>query len=59
MYLVYILQKEEAKKFVRDVIVVGIFNDLGLGSNVDVCVIIKDKVDYIRFFDEVNFKGQR
>lgn len=45
------------KKFVRDVIVVGIFNDLGLGSNVDVCVIIKDKVDYIRFFDEVNFKG--
>lgn len=53
------LQKEEAKKLVRDAIAAGIFNDLGSGSNVDVCVITKDKVDYIRPFDEANLKGQR
>lgn len=55
----HILQKEEAKKLVRDAIAAGIFNDLGSGSNVDVCVITKDKVDYIRPFDEANLKGQR
>lgn len=59
MYLVHNLQKEEAKKLVRDAIAAGIFNDLGSGSNVDVCVITKDKVDYIRPFDEANLKGQR
>lgn len=26
----------------------GIFNDLGSGSNVDLCIITKDKVDYKR-----------
>lgn len=53
------MEKEEAKKLVRDAIAAGIFNDLGSGSNVDVCVITKDKVDYIRPFDEANLKGQR
>lgn len=53
------LEKEEAMKLVRDAIAAGIFNDLGSGSNVDVCVITKDKVDYIRPFDEANKKGVR
>ena len=43
----------------RQAIRAGIFNDLGSGSNVDVCVIRKDKVDYIRPHDEANEKGKR
>lgn len=53
------LEKEEAKKLVRNAIAAGIFNDLGSGSNVDVCVITKDKVEYLRPYDEANLKGQR
>ncbi len=53
------LQEEEAKQLVCKAIRAGIFNDLGSGSNVDVCVIKKDKVDYIRPFDEANLKGKR
>ena len=44
---------------VADAIRAGIFNDLGSGSNVDVCVITKDKVDYIRPYDIANKKGVR
>lgn len=43
----------------RDAIAAGIFNDLGSGSNVDICVITKDKVEYLRPYDEANLKGQR
>lgn len=32
----------------------GIFNDLGSGSNVDVCIIKKDSVDYRRNFVKPN-----
>ena len=39
---------EEAKKLVTQAIRAGIYNDLGSGSNVDLCVITKDSVDYIR-----------
>merc|ERR1712150_109163 len=53
------MEREEAMKLVRDAIAAGIFNDLGSGSNVDLCVITKDKVDYIRPFDEANEKGVR
>ena len=35
----FALQEEEAKQLVRDAICSGIFNDLGSGSNVDLCVI--------------------
>jgi len=35
--------KDEAVKVCSDAILAGIFNDLGSGSNVDVCVIEKDK----------------
>ena len=44
---------------VRDAIAGGIFNDLGSGSNVDICVITKDKVEYLRPFDMANKKGVR
>jgi 20S proteasome subunit beta 2 len=46
-------------KLVRNAIAGGIFNDLGSGSNVDLCVIMKDKVDYLRPYEEANLKGQR
>ena len=53
------MEKEEAMKLVRNAIAGGIFNDLGSGSNVDLCVIMKDKVDYLRPYEEANLKGQR
>ncbi|KAI8517769.1 PREDICTED: proteasome subunit beta type-7-like isoform X2 [Branchiostoma belcheri] len=53
------MELEEAKQLVRDAIAAGIFNDLGSGSNVDLCVITKGKVDYIRPHDIANLKGVR
>jgi len=53
------MERGEAEQLVRNAIRAGIFNDLGSGSNVDICVITKDKVDYIRPFDEANKKGVR
>lgn len=50
---------EEAKKLVRDSIASGIFNDLGSGSNVDLCVITKGKVDYLRNYEILNKRAQR
>ena len=52
-------QREDGMKLVRDAIAAGIFNDLGSGSNIDLCVITKDKVEYLRPYDEVNKKGVR
>ncbi|XP_041090373.1 proteasome subunit beta type-7-like isoform X1 [Polyodon spathula] len=51
------MQEDEAKQLVRDAIAAGIFNDLGSGSNIDLCVITKNNVDYIRPHDEANKKG--
>jgi len=51
------MSREDAMKLVRDAIAGGIFNDLGSGSNVDLCVITKDKVDYIRPHEIANLKG--
>lgn len=39
--LYFLLQREEGIKLVVEAICSGIFNDLGSGSNVDVCVITK------------------
>ena len=44
---------------VRDAIRAGIFNDLGSGSNVDLCVITKDGAEELRPYDTANLKGQR
>lgn len=52
-------QEAEAKQLVQDAIAAGIFNDLGSGSNIDVCVITKGKVDYIRPHNEACKKGVR
>jgi 20S proteasome subunit beta 2 len=53
------MTRDEAMKLVRDGIAAGIFNDLGSGSNIDLCVITKGKVEYLRPYDEANVKGQR
>lgn len=53
------MSKEDGCKLVRDAIAAGIFNDLGSGSNVDVCVITADKVEYIRPYEVANEKGVR
>ncbi|CAD6341158.1 unnamed protein product [Miscanthus lutarioriparius] len=42
------LTREEGIELVSDAIRAGIFNDLGSGSNVDVCVITKGKTEYLR-----------
>ena len=52
-----IYQREEAIELVKDAIEAGIFNDLGSGSNVDVCVIEKDKTDYLRNYARPNERG--
>ncbi|XP_023025377.1 proteasome subunit beta type-7 [Leptinotarsa decemlineata] len=51
------LEEEEGVQLVRDAIAAGIFNDLGSGSNIDVCIIRKGSVDYRRTYDEANKKG--
>jgi len=51
------MTKEEAVELVKDAIEAGIFNDLGSGSNVDVCVITKGNVEYLRNYRKPNERG--
>lgn len=57
------LTKEEGIELVAEAIRSGIFNDLGSGSNVDICVITKGNTEYLRNYDKptprtyVNEKG--
>ncbi|XP_076291870.1 proteasome beta2 subunit [Lasioglossum baleicum] len=53
------MEEEEAKELVADAIRAGVFNDLASGSNVDLCVIRKGSVDYLRPYDVANVKGER
>ena len=53
------MSEEEGKVLVRDAIAAGIFNDLGSGSNVDLCVIRKGSFEYLRNHEIANDKGQR
>lgn len=53
------MDEESGKKLVRDAIAAGIFNDLGSGSNVDLCVIRKGSVNYLRNYELSNQKGER
>ena len=40
--------RDEAVKLCSDAILAGIYNDLGSGSNVDVCVITAEKAELLR-----------
>lgn len=53
------MTEEEGKKLVRDAIAAGVFNDLGSGSNIDLCIITKGKVDYLRNYEIANKRGVR
>ena len=46
-----ISQRQEAIDLVARAIRSGVFNDLGSGSNVDVCVIKKDKTEMLRNYE--------
>lgn len=51
------LERQEAIDLVAAAISAGIFNDLGSGSNVDVCVITKDRTDMLRNYLMPNERG--
>ncbi|KAM9824420.1 proteasome subunit beta type-7-like [Neosynchiropus ocellatus] len=53
------LELEDAKELVRAAIQAGIMSDLGSGNNIDICVITRDGVDYIRPYQESEFKVTR
>lgn len=53
------MEEEDAKELVSQAIQAGIFNDLGSGSNVDVCVIKKDKTEYLRPYALVNPRNDK
>lgn len=54
------MSEEDGKKLVRDAIAAGIFNDLGSGSNVDLCVLRKNfTTEYLRGYEYANVKGVR
>lgn len=50
---------EEAKKLVYEGISAGIFNDLGSGGNVDLCVITKEGKELIRGYAKENERKYR
>lgn len=50
------MTQEEAIRTVVSAIEGGIYHDLGSGSNVDVCLIKKGKVEYLRNLKQDNFK---
>lgn len=45
------MTREEAMALCAKAIRSGVLNDLGSGSNVDLCVITKDKTDYLRNYE--------
>lgn len=53
------LTLDDAKKLVYDGISAGIFNDLGSGGNVDLCVITKDGSQLIRGYAKENERKYR
>lgn len=53
------MSEADGMKLVRDGIAAGIFNDLGSGSNVDLCIIRKGSVNYLRNYELSNEKGER
>ncbi|KAF2481873.1 proteasome core particle subunit beta 2 [Neohortaea acidophila] len=53
------LTREEAVKICSDAIQAGIWNDLGSGSNVDVCVITAEKTELLRNYITPNVREQK
>lgn len=53
------LTRDEAVALCSDAIEAGIFNDLGSGSNVDVCVITPEKTQLMRNYKTPNTRGKK
>lgn len=53
------MTREEAVKLASDAIQAGIFNDLGSGSNVDVCVITEEKATLMRNYIQPNEREKK
>ena len=53
------LSKDEAVALCSEAILAGIFNDLGSGSNVDVCVITAEKTTLMRNYIKPNQREQK
>ncbi|XP_076343328.1 proteasome beta2 subunit [Tachypleus tridentatus] len=53
------MELEEGKVLVRDAIAAGILNDLGSGSNVDLCVITKEGATHLRPHENIGIKGEK
>ena len=53
------LSRDEAVKLCSDAIQSGIFNDLGSGSNVDVCVITPEKTQLLRGYITPNIREKK
>lgn len=43
----------------KDAIAGGIFNDPYSGGSVDICIIKKDFINYIRPYEQIEAKGKR
>lgn len=55
---VVVFQLDDAKQLVRDAIIAGIFNDLGSGSNVTLCIINKDGAKLMDPYEVANKKNE-
>jgi 20S proteasome subunit beta 2 len=53
------LNKDDAVKLCSNAILAGIFNDLGSGSNVDVCVITSEKATLLRNYITPNVREKK
>ena len=53
------LTREDAIKLTSDAIQAGIWNDLGSGSNVDVCVITEEKATLMRNYITPNTREKK
>lgn len=53
------LGRDEAVKLCSEAVLAGIFNDLGSGSNVDVCVITEGKTTLMRSYLTPNERGRK
>jgi len=53
------LGRDDAVKLCSDAILAGIFNDLGSGSNVDVCVITAEKATLMRNYIRPNEREKK
>nr|XP_033773034.1 proteasome subunit beta type-7-like [Geotrypetes seraphini] len=53
------MELKPALDLLRDAIKAGIMCDLGSGSNVDLCIINKEKVKLLRGFEQLGKRGER